>query len=250
MIILTFDIDWAPDAVVADTLELLAAHGARATLFATHDTAVLRGVEADGLEVGIHPNFNPLLGGGGGSADDVLDAILDLYPGARGVRSHSMLQSSPLLAKFAERGLRYDANHFLPYQPIHPFTLWTGMVRIPYNWEDDVHWAYGRSFDDAGLELDAWPLCVLDFHPVHVYLNTEREARYAAARPHYQDAAALRRHRNTTGVPGARDLLLEVLRRSRAHTASTTLAELAATVGAATPAPTTRADGEEMPHAH
>lgn len=250
MIILTFDVDWAPDAVVADTLELLAAHGARATLFATHETTVLRGIEADGFEVGIHPNFNPLLAGQGGSADDVLDGILDLYPAARGVRSHSMLQSTPLLAKFAARGLRYDANHFLPYQPIRPFGLWTGMVRIPYNWEDDVHWQYGRSFDDPGLELDAWPLCVLDFHPVHVYLNTEREERYAAARPHYQDPAALRRHRNATSVPGARDLLLAVLRRSRARTACTTLAELAESFTSETWRPMGQTDGAGISDAH
>jgi peptidoglycan/xylan/chitin deacetylase (PgdA/CDA1 family) len=230
MIALTFDIDWAPDAVIEDTLALLDAHGAKATLFATHETAVLDGLDAGRIEVGIHPNFNPLLDGGGGSVDAVLDRMLEAFPAARGVRSHSMTQSSGLLAKFAERGLIYDANHVLPYLPVQPFRLWTGMVRIPYNWEDDVHWLYGRSFDDAGIDVDGWPLCVFDFHPIHVYLNTESADRYAAARAHYQDPRRLAGLRNTTSTPGARDMLLGLLRRMAERRDAHTLSEVAATV--------------------
>ena len=228
-IALTFDVDWAPDAVIEDTLALVSEHGARATLFATHATAVLRGLDPSQFDVGIHPNFNPLLAGQGGSIDAVLDGILEAYPDAKGVRSHSMTQSSGILGKFAERGLVYDANHFLPYLPVQPFRLWTGMLRIPYNWEDDVHWAYGRGFASSGLALDDWPLCVLDFHPIHVYLNTESAARYEAARPHYHEPSELAKLRNTTSVPGSRDLLISLLRRVQANASQCrTLAEVAA----------------------
>ena len=41
MIALAFDIDWAPDAVLADTLELVAEVGVPVTLFATHATPPL-----------------------------------------------------------------------------------------------------------------------------------------------------------------------------------------------------------------
>jgi len=104
------------------------------------------------------------------------------------------------------------------------------MVRIPYNWEDDVHWTYGRTFDSSGLDLDGWPLCVVDFHPIHVYLNAEGAARYERGRAHYHDPDALATLRNTGPAPGARDLLVSLLRRVQSGASECrTLTEVAAT---------------------
>ena len=58
MYCLTFDVDWAPDPVIEDTLSLLERAGVRATFFATHASAVLRDAAAEGHEIGLHPNFS------------------------------------------------------------------------------------------------------------------------------------------------------------------------------------------------
>lgn len=214
MNLFTIDIDWAPEAVIEDTLRLFQEHEVPATIFATHRSGALDAADRHLFEIGIHPNFNPLLAGGGGAAARLVDDLLAEYPEARGVRSHSMTQSTPLLDLFRSRGLLYDANLFLPYwADIHPFQIWNGLWRVPYNWEDDIHFSYGRSFESTGLTDDA-AVNVLDFHPIHVYLNTDTRERYEAARPHYQTPETLVGLRNTVRA-GARTLLVELLQTQR-----------------------------------
>ena len=41
---------------------------------------------------------------------------------------------------------------FLPYHDqIKPYKAGNDLVRIIYNWEDDVHWIYKKSFDDFDI---------------------------------------------------------------------------------------------------
>jgi len=148
-IFLTFDIDWAHDDVLVDTIELVELAGVAATWFVTHDTPVLDRLRANPkFELGIHPNFNFLLEGddrNGCNARDVIERLQAIVPEATSVRSHSMTQSSGLLALFKEIGLTHDANHFVPVQAgieLKPWKLWNDLIRVPYFWEDDVHVLY------------------------------------------------------------------------------------------------------------
>jgi hypothetical protein len=164
------------------------------------------------FEVAIHPNFNKLISNNNGTVESVIDELLYIHPEAKGVRSHSMMQSSFILQKFADRGIIYDANHFLPYQTgIRPFRLWNGLVRIIYNWEDDVHWAYGYDFTDSKIELDSDGLNIFDFHPIHIYLNTENDSRYQNAKKYYNEPDLLINYRNKD-KPGTRDLFISLLK--------------------------------------
>jgi hypothetical protein len=212
MIAFTSDIDWAPEEVIADTMNLLEYYGVKCTFFSTHHSLELAKSNKKLFEIGIHPNFNPILSGKSDKRpEDIIDDLLDIHPEAQGVRSHSMLQSTNLLQLFADKKLLYEANHFMPYQTgIKPFKLWTGMVRIPYNWEDDVHWAYGYSFDQCGMELSDDNLLVFDFHPIHIYLNTENKYRYNEAKKFYQEPKTLINYRNKE-VRGTRDLFISLL---------------------------------------
>jgi hypothetical protein len=209
MIGISFDVDWAPDEVIEDTLALLDEAGVRATLFATHPTPVLQRPLAH--EVGIHPNFLPVTTA---EAAATLDRLMAAYPDAAGVRCHSYHQSSPILEMFVQRGLRYDSNLvMLGCRGLRPFRHWNGMTRLPVFWEDDVNCIVGGSWEPAELDLDEPDsLFIFDFHPVHVFLNTESLARYEAARPHYHDPGELRRHANpeTSGI-GTRVFLRRLL---------------------------------------
>ncbi|RPI15682.1 MAG: hypothetical protein EHM58_13555 [Ignavibacteriae bacterium] len=211
MISFTIDIDWAPEEVIEDTLSLFEKYKVKCTIFSTHYSKVLEVSDKNLFEIGIHPNFNTILSGGARTIDNILDELLFIHPNARGIRSHSMLQSTMFLQKFAERKLLYDANHFLPYQTgIKPFKLWTGMVRIPYNWEDDIHWMYGYSFDSCKLDIEDKGLNVINFHPVHIFLNSESSERYTKAKPYYNYADKLIKFRNTETM-GTRDLFISLL---------------------------------------
>lgn len=211
MIVLTSDIDWAPDEVIAYMLDLFEQYNVRYTLFATHETKEISIRNKNIFEIAIHPNFNPLLEGGGGSIDKILDDILSIYPDAKGVRSHSMTQSSVILSKFVEKGLLYDATQLEPYGKVSkPFVMWNGLIRIPCNWADDLHSMYGFSFDDSRIEFKDNGLNVLIFHPIHVFLNTESPTRYIAAKKSYHEPKKLLEYRNKK-MRGTKDLLVDLL---------------------------------------
>ncbi len=213
------DVDWAPEEVIEYALSLFENENIPCTIFCTHRSAVLENSNKELFELGIHPNFNPLLSGGGGSAEQVLDDLLKIFPDAKGVRSHSMTQSTPLLGMFAQRGLTYESNYFIPYsENIHPIMLWNGMIRLPYIWEDDIQWMYGKKFDDINIDFNAPGMKIFDFHPVHLFLNTVNEQHYLEAKPHYQNAKELILHRNNgDSVKGAKDALMLIFREIKTH---------------------------------
>ncbi|MBZ0202760.1 MAG: hypothetical protein IT281_07825 [Ignavibacteria bacterium] len=222
MIAFTCDVDWAPEEVIEDTLNLFEVFGVKCTFFSTHHSINLTKSNKKLFEIGIHPDFTPLLGNNSSkSLEDILDEIIDIHPDAIGVRTHTMVQSIALLQKFAEKKMLYEANSFMPYQTgLKPFRLWNNLVRIPYNWEDDVHWAYGYSFDDSRINLDSDDLIVFDFHPIHIFLNTENKFRYNEAKKYYDDPKKLQEYKNTD-LPGTRDLLMNLLKQIKSSNIQT-----------------------------
>jgi hypothetical protein len=224
---LTLDIDWAHDEILAEAIALVEAHRVPATWFVTHDTPLLARLRSNpDFELGIHPNFNFLLNGDGRAgrdAADVLDRLLAIVPEAQCVRSHSTTQSSGLLDLFRRRGLTHECNSFIPVQSgieLKPWRLWSGMTCVPYSWEDDVACLYGPDGD--------WPMRrllglrgikVFDFHPVHIFLNTEHMDRYEKTRAWHKSPQELLAHRYEG--EGTRTRFLEYLRlTSAAHMTS------------------------------
>lgn len=216
-VFLTLDIDWAPDEVLSDSIDLIERADIEATWFITHDTPLLGRLRSNPrFELGVHPNFNFLLSGdmrNGATSDEVLGRLLDVVPEATAVRSHSMTQSSMLLNLFAARGLTHDCNHFVPAEAgidLKPWRSWNNLVKVPYCWEDDIAYLPGETPSIIEVVAGAG-LVVVDFHPIHVFLNTPNLAHYERARPFYQDSATLRglRHKQR----GTRHVLSELLER-------------------------------------
>jgi hypothetical protein len=178
---LTFDLDWAPAFTVHAVVDALAARGLRATLFATHPVEGLSArAHAAGLEIGLHPNFGP---GSthGATPEAVLDRLHGWYPEARGIRTHSLVQSSPLLALMARRGFAWDASLMLEDLPCaQPIASALGLARIPYVWGDASHLSAGGAFEVSALPLGTPGLKVLNFHPLLLALNAEGPGRYSA----------------------------------------------------------------------
>lgn len=218
-IFLTFDLDWANDQVLNDTIDLVEAADVPATWFVTHATSVLERLRRNPkFELGVHPNFNWLLAGdkrNGGDVREVLENILEIVPEAKSIRCHSMAQSTGLLAAFASAGLTHDANHFIPASVgtgLRPWKLWNGMTRVPYFWEDDIFCAYESLSEQPDVReaaTAAGGLKVFDMHPIHVFLNTERLERYKSTREIHQDPLCLGSHRYE-GY-GTRNRLLDLL---------------------------------------
>jgi hypothetical protein len=193
---LTFDIDWAPDWTILECAAICERHGVPATFFVTHASAALDVLRRKSLfELGIHPNFLP---GSthGGSHEEVLDHCMALVPEARAMRTHALVQSSPILSLVVERHPRIevDVSLFLPRHPdLQPVELplkrgGGPFLRLPFYWEDDVE-AARPCPDWAGEPPPSRGLRIFDFHPALICLN-------AASNAPYLDLKAALRGRN------------------------------------------------------
>lgn len=216
---LTFDVDWAHDEVISDVVDLLESYDVPATWFVTHKSPVLDRLRANPkFELGIHPNFNFLLEGdsrNGRNASEVVDRLLEFVPGCKSIRSHSICQSSRLTNLFQERGMEFESNDYMSFTQafeIKPWTAESGMIKVPYFFSDEL-----TCLSDSCLsmnDLAKFPgLKIFDFHPIHVYLNTESLDRYTRTRSLHKDPDALLQHRYE-GY-GTRSRLIELLELTR-----------------------------------
>ncbi len=228
---ITLDLDWAPDPVLADALALVDDLGIPVTLFCTHPTPLLEGLDPARVELAWHPNFL-----GGRDEAEVVAELAGWFPGAAGVRAHALYFHSRLAPAYLAHGLRYLAHDLRFLQPgLRCERHWSGLVTVPGYWEDDVHALYfDGDFDPALAAPTAPGLRVYDFHPIHLHLNTDRMARYEGARADLEAGRDLAAHRNP-GL-GSRSFLRALVEDTRARGRRlATLAEVAAEHAAASP---------------
>ena len=179
--VLTFDLEWAPEAAVAFLLNRVAAAGIVPHVFVTHASAVLARAAAEGrAELGIHPNFLPNSTHGTG-IDPVIDSVLAVAPEARSWRSHSFVDSTPLSLRMVERGILYDSNLCLFLQPnLFPLEHHSGLLRFPVFWEDDSHWRREPDWEFSRFEARFFDpgLKVINIHPLNFALNVPSQQFY------------------------------------------------------------------------
>ena len=91
------------------------------------------------IEFGIHPNLNPLLNGEKGfGAREVVESYASLVPGAKAIRSHSLVHSERLIDVFYDLDFTHISNSYIPYSSnieIKPFCLWNGMITVPHSFK-------------------------------------------------------------------------------------------------------------------
>jgi len=172
-VVITLDIDWAPDYMIDFVADELRKRNIRATWFATHTNRVIKDLEIDPLfEVGIHPK--------GQSVDEVDKKIKERkvdFPSAISIRTHGLLQASSLRRiERLDHGLLIDSSTYLRGMPnISPFfTYYDGepLFNVPFFWaEDGEFFTPNPSFNITPI-INTPGLKVLDFHPVHIYLNS------------------------------------------------------------------------------
>jgi hypothetical protein len=217
-VFLTFDVDWACDEVLGDTIDIVENANVAVTWFVTHRTPLLERLRSnEKFELGIHPNFNFLLNGdprNGANVPEVVDRLLAVVPEARSVRSHSLVQGSRILQTCAAKGLTHNCSHFIPASSgieLRPWRGWNGLVEVPYLWADDIACIDGPNV--AITDLARLPgLRVFGFHPIHVFLNTEHMDRYERTRNVHDKPGELIKHRNTgAGTRTALETLLHAL---------------------------------------
>ena len=214
-IYITMDMDWACDGVLADTISLADRLDIPVCLFVTHDTPMLAVLRDDPhFTLGIHPNFLPQLNGQTAKTyRETLEEWREIVPEAQVIRCHALVDATPILVTAREMGFRADMNLFIPFSsgiPLMPFRHFSGLKRLPFFYEDDA-WALEPGHPSAERHMTGdGGIKIFNFHPIHLYLNTEDMARYNRARPHYHDFEALVPFVNHGDGFGARDFLLRI----------------------------------------
>ena len=216
-IFVTIDQDWACDEVLKDTSELIDELNIPVTLFVTNDTPMLNELRKNPLfRLGIHPNFLPQLNGQSKMPfRAVLEEMRDLVPEAEDLRCHAIVDATPILVTAHEMGFLRDFNLFLPYSSgmvLKPFRHFGGLTRIPYFYEDDAYCFEAEPAEPAEHLLKNEGLKVFNFHPIHLFLNTEAMDRYDRAKPFYHDFERLRPFVNPGTECGARSFLKRLVR--------------------------------------
>ncbi|MCF6339848.1 MAG: hypothetical protein L3J10_03705 [Sulfurimonas sp.] len=180
-VVLTFDLDWCSDEVLAYLLEKLISDKIPATFFITHQTILLNKIrDYDFFELGIHPNF--MKGSTHGkSFEEVIDYCLSIVPEAISNRSHGLKISSNKLIHMMKNSIKIDCSLFMPnVESLQNFNFEINnkkILRVPYNWEDDYEF-YQKQKKYKFENIANWNDKILDFHPIHVYLNSNSEELY------------------------------------------------------------------------
>ena len=171
--IITLDCDWAPDFVIKEVAEMLSEQNVKATWFVTNDSPILSELMANPLfELGIHPNFD-VDSTQGTTVDDVLKNLKKILPDATTIRTHKLIQSTPILLKFQNYGIENDVSLLLFKTPnVEPhYIKYFKLFRFPYFWEDDVQMYEDFEWDINSLTKTKG-MKIFNFHPIHIYLNS------------------------------------------------------------------------------
>jgi hypothetical protein len=210
----TMDMDWAPSQVIEYALHLFEDYSVKCTLFLTNE--VPENIKLNGHEVAVHPNFKNM-----NLLEETVSNLLNIVPESIGCRSHALFYAWQLLPIYAKYGICYDSSVVMYNMPsIFPYKLTSSIWELPIFYLDYIHLWINReteaaketSFKTTSFHLNTDGLKIFDFHPMHIFLNTDTLERYEAAKPYYHDPDKLREFMNPeSSGTGIRVLLKRIL---------------------------------------
>jgi hypothetical protein len=194
--ILSFDIDWAIDEVIEDVLGIVTEANIKCTFFVTHQTVMIEKMRKyPNIELGIHPNFNPLIDNqpGAKTAQETIQDLLKIVPEAKVLRSHSMTHSARWLQLYKQVGITHLSQYYMgEVETIQPFKHVNGLIETPVYFADDgyIYVKDHQEWENKNIEALLCPseyIKVYNFHPIHISLNTDSFLFYNKTREFHSD---------------------------------------------------------------
>lgn len=219
---ITIDIDWAPDVLIQSIVDVLYKENIKATFFITHETKV----DYKNFELAAHPNFLTQ-----DSPESIISNIKSIVPGAKGIRSHSLVSSARLQDLFVKNGFTYSSNFFLDSKDYIEPSPYLGILEIPIYFIDnlfvDRYQNTKEKFNFSSIDLKSPGVKSFLFHPTNIFLNLENMERHELAKPIWKDANKLNEIRNTEAY-GVENIFKELIRHIKNNKVPTyTLNEIA-----------------------
>lgn len=212
---ITVDIDWVPDLILEDTINLLSSSGINATFFCTNATDCDFGTH----EQAIHPNFVSM------DLERHITEMLDLFPEAKGLRSHSLFFSERMRPILSKKEIQYCSNAMLFEHPyLEPCMMAPTVLEFPLYFMDTFNLIMKGSSPTFANDLHKHSIegmKVYDFHPIHIFMNTYSLEHYDSFKQFYQKPEFLKQHVNVEKY-GIRDYLTDLLKHILVNRLSTT----------------------------
>ena len=193
MICLSFDTDHTDQRRMEEFLEGFPIPGV-GTFFCTQPYEALREVRH---EICPHPTLDP-----GTDWEQELDRKQAEFPDARGVRTHTLINSCMLSIDYHARGFRWVSAREEPgRRGIAPYREAWGVWHVPIYYMDTMDFSFGDYWPDVSAAPFAreWletavrepGLYVFDFHPIHLLLNSTSASAYLSRRDGFVAGEAL-----------------------------------------------------------
>jgi polysaccharide deactylase WbmS-like protein len=229
--LVTVDLDWACEPAIEETLDALQQRGVPVTVFATHRSPR---VEAglSGLEVGLHPYFDPS-SSHGRTVEEVVRHVLAIPHNIPAFRCHRFLVSNESRSALAHAGMRISSNVCADLEVVPPFMDRCGLLEVPIFFEDGGYLFRKRPLIfaadlEAALAIPGTKVLVL--HPMHFSVNTPHfeymaEIKRSTSREDWKQMSRRTLDRHRWSGRGIRDLVLELLDRAPELTTLSALAQ-------------------------
>lgn len=168
--------DWASESMLEFTINYFESRNIKLTPYITNPSEIIK-THYSGKKskyVGLHPNFLPN-SSHGSNYFEITEYITKLWPDARSYACHCFYDNIRTTDLLFEKGLKYDSNLCLHLQPnIVPLNHCSGSIRFPVFFEDDIYARYKGNWSFSGIQthFETPGLKLINFHPIHICLNT------------------------------------------------------------------------------
>lgn len=172
-LIITCDLDWAPEWAIDTTLEFFLKAGIKPTVFTTHPSKTVAALQ-DQLDVGLHPYFSSD-SSHGATINATSNTVSHLQYNLPAFRCHRFKSSNQVMQAMYELGMRISSNICTDLEALPPFVNRYGMVEFPIFMEDGGYLWRRHALQLTALLLRQLktPGCkVLLIHPMHFALNS------------------------------------------------------------------------------
>jgi hypothetical protein len=172
-LVVTVDLDWAPEPAIEETIEFLIQNSIHPTVFITHRSKYIE-TKMSQLEVGLHPYFAPN-SSHGQTIDEVVQYITSLPYNFSGYRCHRFATCNLSAQAMKNAGMKISSNVCTDLEYIRPFKNRYGLTEIPIFLEDGGYLWRQHSLKITPIFKELFlseGTKVILIHPMHFAINT------------------------------------------------------------------------------
>jgi hypothetical protein len=172
-LVVTIDLDWAPEPAIEETLDFLKNKNISPTVFVTHRSPRVE-ASMNEIEVGLHPYFGKY-SSHGSTISDVVKHVTDFPYNLPAFRCHRFGICNSSRQAMAEKGMLISSNVCTDLEIISSFKDRFGFLEVPIFLEDG-----GYLWRQHSLEISPYlkntvlgeGIKVIIIHPMHFAINT------------------------------------------------------------------------------